>query len=197
MTIYLRSYKNQDLVEELLTSANRIYLTLKNSSISLNETKEASEKELGKIKKEDNIYIFENTSKLLLINDLNVELAQLETNDIIRYNETTIIVKIYPFHIKSAYLEEDKGIQYKLSRFLTFIGKPPFSHIPAKQKNPLIPLSNYSAAIIIRDEEYYLIPINPSLVRFRMKELKIPLKLENNLQFEVGMSRFTFKEIQN
>lgn len=198
MTINLICYKNQKIQTELLTTADKIFITInQNSEISLKESKEDMEKEIGRIKREKNIYIFENTSKLLLINELNPELAQLETNDVIKYENSIIIVKIYHFNIKKAYLQEENSNKYQLSRFLTFIGNPNFSHISAKQKNPLVPLSDYSAAIIIRDESYYLIPINTSIVKFRMKELKIPLKLENEIQFEVGISRFTFKEIEN
>ena len=196
MTINLILYKDNKVSDELLTSGDRIYITLNSdSTIEVKEHKEITEKELAKIRRERNMYVFENTSRLLLINGENIEIAQIESNDIITYTDFAIVVKIYNFNIKIAYLEEEKsGKRYRISRFLTFIGEAKFSHIPAEEKNPLIPLSPYSAAIVIRDGSYYLIPINSSVVKFRMKDLKIPINLENNTKFEVGSSVFTFKE---
>ncbi|MCX7641721.1 MAG: hypothetical protein N2Z20_03710 [Elusimicrobiales bacterium] len=198
MMINILCFENQKLYSELLSSSDKIFITTNNDSdVYLEEGKiEKGKKELARIKKEGKLYIFENTSNLILINNQNPNLAQIETYDNATYLNFKLFFKIYPFNIKRAYIEEENDKLNKkhiISRFVTFIGNPLMSHIPAYAKNPLMPISDYSAAIIIRKDFYELIPINTQLVKFKMKELKIPIRLENGTTFEVGTSRFVFK----
>ncbi|MCX7905569.1 MAG: hypothetical protein N2446_02580 [Elusimicrobiales bacterium] len=201
MIINISCFKDQELYNEILSSSNKIFITTKDDShIYIEEEKiEKGEKELAKIKKEGKIYIFENTSNLLSINNQKPQLAQIETYDVAQYLNFKIYFKIYQINIKKAYIEEEhegRKKKHNLSRFLTFIGNPYTSHIPAYPKNPLIPISDYAAAIIIREDFYELIPINSQIVRYKMKELKISIRLEKGMSFEIGNSRFIF-DIEN
>lgn len=195
MTINLLIYKNEKLEDGILYSGNKLIICSDNNNIFFQEEKNESKKqEIGTIRKESNFFILENSSLLLEVNNVKAELIQLETNDIIKYMDFEILIKIYPFKIKNASVIVNDKKEYKIFKTLTFIGRSDIADIPAESKNPLIPISDYSAAIVIRENEYQLIPINSLVVKFKMKELKFDIKLEDGISFEVGASKFTFKQ---
>ncbi len=202
MTIRFECFLDTKKIKEIATSSSKIYITDNENYIITTQEEKAEKKikEIGIIKKEKNIYIIENLSKLLSVNRTNIEIAQLETGDIIEFSNFQIRISIYPIDLPKAFIEVEhqtgeKKI-YTINSPLVFIGSPDRADIPALEKNPLLPISDYSAAIILRKNFFELIPINTSLIRFSAKELKIPITLNNGTSFEIGRSRFTFK-LQN
>lgn len=199
MVIRFECFSQGKKIIEIMTDSNKIYLVNneKNPIILEEEKQEKKVKEIGVVKKVKNIYILENKNKVILVNRTNIELAQLETGDIIEFSNFQIKISIYAIELHQAAVEVEhktgeKKI-YTINSPLIFIGSPDKADIPAFEKNPFLPISDYSAAIVIRENSFELIPINPSVVRFKMKELKLPIMLENDTSFEIGTSKFTFK----
>lgn len=200
MTITLITYKKKKLQRGFFFSNNKLFILIdKEENIFFQTEKNENKEEIALIKKENNFFLLESKSPHLKVNNVNAELVQLETDDVINYMDFEILVKIYPFEIKTAKLIVEDKIpnDYIIFKPLTFIGKKNVADIEAQSKNPFLPISDYSAAIIFREDDYYLVPINPSVVKFKMKELKLDIKLEDNMSFEVGATKFIFKRIQN
>ncbi|MGC8867440.1 MAG: hypothetical protein ACP5IO_00350 [Elusimicrobiales bacterium] len=199
MTIRFECFLHGKKITELMTASNKIYITADENSISFveDENNEKKIKEIGIINKRKNMYILENQKSLIYVNGIKAELVQLETGDIMEFLNFQIKLSIYMFEVKKAFIEAEYegGVRktYLINSPVVFIGNPQKADIPAFEKNPFLPISDYSAAIVIRENSYELFPINTSVIKFRMREPKISIPLENGSSFDVGKSRFVFK----
>lgn len=199
MIIKFTCFLSDKKIFQFISDSEKIFILQdENSNILLTENPPGeNKKEIANIKREKNIYILESKSQDIYVNRIKAELVQIETGDVIEFLNFTISINIYILNFKKALIEAEhpnkQKIIYHINDVITFIGNEQKAHIPAYEKNPLTPVSEYSAAILLKNESYELIPINTAVVKFRMKELKIPIKLENGTSFQIGSSNFIFR----
>ena len=155
-----------------------------------------------KITRENNNFYIEdlNSTNGTYVNGLKIKKSILKDGDVISVSHYKMDVKITKILIPNAYLSViknpyDERKFFKINRIITFIGTHRV-HIPAKPKHHFFPLSDFSSAIVFKDINFVLIPLNPSFVKYNDSPISLKQILSDGDKIEVGSTLFEFK-IQN
>lgn len=139
-----------------------------------------------------------NSTNGTYLNGKEIKKEKLKNNDTITFSFYTINVKIIEINMPAAEIDVienpvDERNKFIINKTLTFIGSQRRADIPAKPFNSLYPLSDFSTAILLKNEKYILIPINEDLTKLNSKKHTQPVELKPDDIIEVGITKFLFK----
>ncbi|MEF3280048.1 MAG: FHA domain-containing protein [Elusimicrobiota bacterium] len=199
MSFYISLKDSSNIIAEYLISKNEIFVGRDNSNDIIINDNTVSSKHFKIIGNSHNFEIEDmNSTNGTFVMDKKIKKISVEKKCEIKVCGYIINVKFLDINIKKAEINAvlnpyDERTKFELNRITTFIGNPQRSHIPAKSKNQFSTISDYAAAISIRENKYFLIPINPENVILNASPITKPVELKNNDEIEVGITKFVFK----
>jgi|GEM_PF-2321772 pSer/pThr/pTyr-binding forkhead associated (FHA) protein len=140
----------------------------------------------------------ENSTNGTFLNGKRITRAEIKDNDIIYITLYTIKVRITKLNIPKAEISVlenpfDDRKKFTINKTLTFIGTSQKADIPAKPKNIYYPISDFSLAIILKENKYIAIPVNKEVTKINSLPNISELELKSSDIIEVGITRFEFK----
>jgi hypothetical protein len=83
-------------------------------------------------------------------------------------------------------------LEYELKNTTTYIGKQGRANIGAKASNIFSSIPELAAAIVFRNDGYYLTPLKEDTVKHNGEKINDKVLLKNEDIIEVGITKFKF-----
>lgn len=83
--------------------------------------------------------------------------------------------------------------EFSLEKKSTFIGIEGKADIPVKPKNIYSVISDISASVSLRNNKFYLIPINEEIVILNSETIRKITELKNGDIIQIGLTKFSFE----
>jgi pSer/pThr/pTyr-binding forkhead associated (FHA) protein len=154
------------------------------------------------IKKDGSDYFIEDLDSTngTFVNGEKIKKVRIKNNQILKIARCYVRIIFLDMDIRKAVLKVienplDDRKSFDLNRLTKFIGSSK-SDIPVRSKNQFTIISDYAAAVSIKDNKYYLIPINPDLVKHNSNNIKNDIELNDDDEINVGITKFVFKFVE-